>query len=48
MAKTDLEIAQECVMQPIQQVAQKVGISEAELEYYGRSEEHTSELQSPS
>ena len=35
MAKTDLEIAQECVMRPISQVAEKVGIDAAELEYYG-------------
>lgn len=36
MAKTDLEIAQECVMEPIAQVAQKIGIAEADLEYYGK------------
>lgn len=35
MAKTDLEIAQECVMRPISQVAEKVGIEASELEYYG-------------
>lgn len=26
MAKTDLEIAQECVMEPIEKVAAKIGI----------------------
>lgn len=36
MFKTDLEIAQECVMQPIKEVAQKVGISEDDLEEYGK------------
>lgn len=36
MFKSDLEIAQECVMEPIAEVAGKVGISEADLEYYGK------------
>lgn len=36
MFKTDLEIAQECVMQPIKEVASKVGISEDDLEEYGK------------
>ena len=36
MAKTDLEIAQECVMEPIEQVAAKVGIPSDQLEHYGK------------
>lgn len=36
MFKSDLEIAQECVMEPIVKVAEKVGIDEAYLEYYGK------------
>lgn len=36
MAKTDLEIAQECVMEPIAEVAKKVGIAETDLEFYGK------------
>lgn len=36
MAKTDLEIAQEAEMLPIQEVAKKVGIEEDDLEYYGK------------
>lgn len=36
MAKTDLEIAQECVMEPIAKVGAKVGIGEDDLEYYGK------------
>ena len=36
MAKTDLEIAQECVMEPIEQVADKVGIPSDQLEHYGK------------
>lgn len=36
MAKTDLEIAQECVMEPIAAVAKKIGIEEADLEFYGK------------
>ena len=35
MAKTDLEIAQECVMEPIEEVAKKVGIQPDMLENYG-------------
>ena len=36
MFKTDLEIAQECVMEPIATVASKVAIGEDDLEYYGK------------
>ena len=36
MAKTDLEIAQECVMEPIEKVAEKVGIPADQLEHYGK------------
>lgn len=36
MAKTDLEIAQECVMEPIEKVAEKMGIPEDSLERYGK------------
>ena len=36
MAKTDLEIAQECVMEPIEKVAAKVGIPADQLENYGK------------
>ena len=36
MAKTDLEIAQECVMEPIEKVAAKVGIPADQLEHYGK------------
>ena len=36
MAKTDLEIAQEATMLPIQDVAKKVGIQEDDIEYYGK------------
>lgn len=36
MAKTDLEIAQECIMEPIGNVAKKVNIDEDDLEYYGK------------
>ncbi len=36
MAKTDLEIAQECVMEPIEKVAQKIGIDTDSLEHYGK------------
>ncbi len=35
MAKTDLEIAQECTLHPIREVAQAAGINEDDLEYYG-------------
>ena len=34
--KTDIEIAQEAVMEPIVKVAQKLGIKEDELELYGK------------
>ena len=34
--KTDLEIAQEAVMEPIGRVAEKLGIPEEALELYGR------------
>ena len=36
MAKSDLEIAQECVMEPIIEVAKKMGIPEDDLELYGK------------
>ena len=36
MAKTDLEIAQECVMEPIEKVAAKVDIPADQLEHYGK------------
>lgn len=36
MAKTDLEIAQECVLEPIKDVAAKINVSEDDLEYYGK------------
>lgn len=35
MFKTDLEIAQECTMEPIREVAAKIGVGEEDLEYYG-------------
>jgi len=34
--KSDIEIAQECVMDPIAKVAEKAGIDEEYLEYYGK------------
>lgn len=34
--KTDIEIAQEAVLEPIRNVAAKLGISEDDLEYYGK------------
>ena len=34
--KTDIQIAQEAQMQPIGQVAESIGISEDELEFYGK------------
>lgn len=34
--KSDIQIAQECVMEPITKVAQKAGISEEYLELYGK------------
>ena len=36
MYKTDLEIAQECVMEPIVDIAKKAGIGEDDLELYGK------------
>lgn len=36
MAKTDLEIAQECTLQPICEVAKAAGIEDDDLEYYGK------------
>lgn len=36
MFKTDLEIAQECQMEHIRDVATKIGIEENDLEYYGK------------
>ena len=36
MAKTDLEIAQECVMEPIVKVAAKIGIPADSLDHYGK------------
>ena len=34
--KTDIEIAQEAVMQPIKEVAASYGIGEDDLELYGK------------
>ena len=34
--KTDIQIAQEAVMQPIQEVAASLGIAADELELYGK------------
>ena len=34
--KTDVEIAQEAEMRPIQEIAAKLGITEDELELYGK------------
>ena len=36
MSKSDIEIAQECTMLPIEQVATQAGIDPEDLEYYGR------------
>ena len=36
MSKSDIEIAQECTMLPIEQVAAQAGIAPEDLEYYGR------------
>ena len=36
MFKTDLEIAQECILEPIRDVAAKIGVTEDDLEYYGK------------
>lgn len=37
MAKTDLQIAQECVLEPITNIADKAGIAKEALEPYGRN-----------
>lgn len=34
--KTDIEIAQEAVMEPIENIAAKLGIKQSELEFYGK------------
>ena len=34
--KTDIEIAQECTMEPITAIAQKAGIEDEYLEQYGK------------
>ena len=34
--KTDIEIAQEAVMEPITQIAGRIGLSEDDLELYGK------------
>ncbi|RHV83714.1 formate--tetrahydrofolate ligase, partial [Lachnospiraceae bacterium OF09-33XD] len=34
--KSDIEIAQECTMEPIVKIAEKAGIDEKYLEQYGR------------
>ncbi|NLP46236.1 MAG: formate--tetrahydrofolate ligase [Epulopiscium sp.] len=34
--KTDIQIAQEAILKPIQEVAKTIGIAEEDLEYYGR------------
>ena len=34
--KTDIEIAQECTMEPITEVAERAGIPEEYLEQYGK------------
>ena len=34
--KTDIEIAQECTMQPITEIAEKAGIEDKYLEQYGK------------
>ncbi len=41
--KTDIEIAQEAVMEPIGRVAAKLGIREEDLEYYGKYKAKLSE-----
>ncbi len=51
--KTDIEIAQETVLHPITEIAGKIGISEDNLELYGKykaklSEEYLKEIQSKS
>ena len=34
--KTDIEIAQECTMEPITKIAEKAGIDDKYLEQYGK------------
>ena len=34
--KTDVEIAQEAVIEPIKNIAAKLGLSEEEIELYGK------------
>lgn len=41
--KTDIEIAQEAVLEPIGKVAQQIGIQEDDLEYYGKYKAKLSE-----
>ena len=41
--KTDIQIAQEAEMLPIKEVAQRVGITEEDLEYYGKYKAKLSE-----
>ena len=48
--KTDIEIAQESVLEPVVEIARKLGIKEDDLELYGKykakiSEEYLSSLQ---
>ena len=45
--KTDIEIAQEANMLPISEIAEKYGILENELEYYGRSVQLRQERENP-
>ena len=41
--KTDIEIAQEAVLEPIGKVAERIGIAEKDLEYYGKYKAKLSE-----
>ena len=41
--KTDIEIAQECILEPIKNIASKIGIKEDELELYGKYKAKISE-----
>ena len=34
--KSDLEIAQEAKMKPIKEIAEQIGLSEDDIEYYGK------------
>ena len=34
--KSDIEIAQECEMLPVKDIAAKIGLSEDDIEYYGK------------